>query len=281
MLQSRGLRFQQVGSAEKLLERTSYFRVASYLRPMEQDRHTHCFKPNSYFENAVQLYEFDQKLRALLFTAIQSIEIAFRAALINKVALQYGSFWYMNPDLFDTTLHERNLAKIKQEVERSSEDFIQEYYEKYTSPSLPPVWKTLEVVSFGSLSKTYRTLTDNSLKKKIARDFLLPQHVYFENWLLAIVVLRNCIAHHARIWNRNFVSLLRLPHRLTAPWIEIEGINTMKLFAILSCIYYLLQAIEPNNRFKEDLLALFAAYPNVDLRAMGFPENWREFPLWK
>lgn len=29
----------------------------------------------------------------------------------------------------------------------SNEDFIKEHSEKYTFPSLPPVWKTLEVVS--------------------------------------------------------------------------------------------------------------------------------------
>ena len=40
---------------------------------MELDKMTHQFKINSYFENALQLYYFDKKLRALVFTAIKRI----------------------------------------------------------------------------------------------------------------------------------------------------------------------------------------------------------------
>ncbi len=42
------------------------------------------FKPNSYFENAVNLYEFDRDLRELIFTAIQAIEIALRSTLLSN-----------------------------------------------------------------------------------------------------------------------------------------------------------------------------------------------------
>ncbi|WP_308919163.1 MULTISPECIES: Abi family protein [Bacteroidaceae] len=41
------------------------------------------FKLNSRFDNAINLYFFDKKLRALLFTAIQSFEIALRSKLIH------------------------------------------------------------------------------------------------------------------------------------------------------------------------------------------------------
>ena len=37
----------------------SYFRLANYLRPMEQDKIAHIFKPNSTFENALDLYYFE------------------------------------------------------------------------------------------------------------------------------------------------------------------------------------------------------------------------------
>ena len=37
----------------------SYFRLANYLRPMEQDKIAHIFKLNSTFENALDLYYFE------------------------------------------------------------------------------------------------------------------------------------------------------------------------------------------------------------------------------
>lgn len=83
MLKERGLIIDDENYALGQLKIMSYFRLANYLRPMEQDKVAHIFKPNSHFDNAVNLYFFDKKLRALLFTAIQSFEIALRSKLIH------------------------------------------------------------------------------------------------------------------------------------------------------------------------------------------------------
>lgn len=45
---------------------------------MESDKMNHVFKPKSRFENVVTLYNFDRDLRTLIFSVIQSIEIALR-----------------------------------------------------------------------------------------------------------------------------------------------------------------------------------------------------------
>lgn len=41
-----------------------------------------------------------------------------------------------------------------------------------------------------------------------------------------------------------------------------------------------LDIISPNNDFKDKLMDLFAAFPEIDLRAMGFNANWQSEPLW-
>ena len=45
---------------------------------MEANKTTHQFKPNSRFEDAVALYNFDIELRDLMFKAVQRLEIALR-----------------------------------------------------------------------------------------------------------------------------------------------------------------------------------------------------------
>ena len=85
LLKKRGLLIQNEGKALRQLQIISYFRLANYWHPLEQDKRTHLFKPNSYFENALNLYYFDKKLRALVFTAIQSIEIASRTQMIHHM----------------------------------------------------------------------------------------------------------------------------------------------------------------------------------------------------
>ena len=105
MLKDRGLIIRDDNDASAQLKIMSYFRLANYLRPMEQDKTTHVFKPNSHFDNAVNLYYFDKKLRALLFTAIQSFEIALRSKLIHHFSMAYGSFWIMDRSLFADAEH--------------------------------------------------------------------------------------------------------------------------------------------------------------------------------
>ena len=59
LLKSRGLIIADLSKAAKFLGEVSYFRFVQYLRPMEADKTTHQFKPNSRFEDAVALYNFD------------------------------------------------------------------------------------------------------------------------------------------------------------------------------------------------------------------------------
>jgi abortive infection bacteriophage resistance protein len=124
-------------------------------------------------------------------------------------------------------------------------------------------------------------LTDNNLKKQIAREFGLRQHLYLESWIKSLSVLRNCIAHHARIWNRKYPWKPQIPKKLQSPWIYDITISQEKLYAQLCYIVYLLNAIDPNNDFKQSLKALLSKYPIVDISAMGFPKLWYNEALWK
>lgn len=82
MLKGRGLLFDDEHIAIEYLKIISYFRLANYWKPMESDKINHVFKPHSRFENVVTLYNFDKELRCLIFSAIQSIEIALRTKVI-------------------------------------------------------------------------------------------------------------------------------------------------------------------------------------------------------
>ncbi len=281
MLKARGLTIGDDNDAIMHLKNISYFRLANYLRPMEMDRSTHQFKPNSRFENALNLYFFDKKLRALLFTAIQSFEIALRSKLIHHFSMIYGAFWVLNRDLFnDKKIFSDCTIRVQQEVFRSKEDFIQEHYDKYTDPIIPPVWKTLEVVSFGTISRILCNLSDNRIKKRIAREFNLPQHKLLESWCKSAVTLRNHLAHHSRIWNRTYPIQPQLPQSLNGDWIRTAGVTNNRLYAQLCILAYLQNAIHPGNDFKQQLKSLLHAHSNVDVAAMGFPSQWQSEPLW-
>jgi abortive infection bacteriophage resistance protein len=281
ILQERGLIIEDLNDASITLNTISYFRLANYWRPMEMDKISHQFKPNSRLGDIISLYNFDKELRMLLFSAIQEIEIALRTKMIHYCSLQFGAFWFMEQQLsHNSRMFAENFSHIKLELSRSKEDFILEHNQRYDNPPYPPAWKTLEVISFGTLSKLYNNLSDTVVKKKIARDFMLPQHLYLESWMRCLAVLRNCCAHHARIWNRHFPMKPQLPQKLPLPWIVNKNISVDKIYPQLCCVIYWLNSIHGKNTFKSDFLKLIDSYPNVDITAMGFPEDWKDEEIW-
>lgn len=130
-LQNEGLVIVDERKANAFLENVSYFRFAAYLRPFKaSDRRG--YKENATFEKAMRLYEFDAKLRTLLFSAIQKVEISLRAKVINQFSLNYGVFWFINPDLaVDNHKYAENLSSLDRELRRSKDDFIKGHYMKY------------------------------------------------------------------------------------------------------------------------------------------------------
>lgn len=283
-LKSRGLNIEDEAKAERVLSIISYFRFANYLRPMEADKVTHIFKLGRKFSNAVDLYYFDKELRSVIFSAIQTVEIALRTSVIQHFSMKYGSFWFMDTNLFkDAKMHKNCRKTLKTELTRTREDFIKEHFAKYSMPSMPPSWKTLEVASFGTLGKLYSNFSDTSIKKTVARRFNVPQHEILDSWIAALAALRNCCAHHARVWNRIYPMKPQLPptKKMRAAWVDVSAVDPSRLYALLCCLLYWVNNIQPDNTLKADIIGLLQKHSNVDPSAMGFPVGWEKEALWR
>ena len=281
VLRRRGLIIDDEAQAESVLDIISYFRLADYWRFMEADRLTHQFKPGSRFDNFVDCYYFDKELKALLFSAIQSIEVVMRAKVIKRFSPQFGAFWFMKPEYAaNESFFSSNLEHIRTEINRSREDYITEHFQKYSSPDFPPVWKTLEVVSFGTLSKLYSNFRDATAKHLVAREFGLNHHKFLRSWMEMLSVLRNYCAHHARVWNRRFPIKPQMPVRMPNAWITNMSFPRESLYPQLCCITYWLNSIYTNNSFSSDIKDLLYKHPTVNSRLMGFPVGWEEEGLW-
>lgn len=81
ILKNRGLLFDDENTAIEYLKIISYFRLANYWKPMENDKVNHVFKPNSKFENVLTLYNFDKELRNLIFSGIVYLRFAMATSL--------------------------------------------------------------------------------------------------------------------------------------------------------------------------------------------------------
>lgn len=281
-LKQRGLIIDNEAEALAILDRTSYFRLADYWRPMEVDKTSHIFKPNTRFSDIITIYRFDTELKQTIFNAILQIEITVRSKMIRYFSSEHDPFWFADEALGDDSeCFQSNIAHIRRELKRSQEDFITEHFAKYDIPEYPPAWKTLEVLTLGTVSKLYTNFSDNTAKNLMAKDFGLPQHLILGSWLASITVLRNKCAHHARVWNRRFPVMPELPRKTTLPWITNRNLHPFKLYPHLCYIAYWLNSIIPANTFTKDIKTLLAKYPVVDPTAMGFPRDWKNEPLWQ
>lgn len=321
MLKQRGLSIKQPERAKRFLEVVSFFRLSIYMRPFQIPGNSeHLFKPNSEFKEIVDLYAFDRELRLLVIDAIERVEVAVRASLNNHMSCKYqsevahsGSHWYLNRRLFKKSYdHHRLISgledkqakeagqlrrdidkinsshatdEVKQQriAQRSKENYPRFYQQNYQTPALMPGWAMTEELTLGSLSHIYQGLIRDADRKAIARRFDIP-HEVLASWLHTLNFVRNCCAHHSRLWNRELSvqpkiphgELWKLPERLDRSQIQPQR----RIYVVLLLLAYLMRQVSPDSQWHSKVKALILLHPDVPLFPMGFPDDWQSHIFW-
>ncbi|MDY3266586.1 MAG: hypothetical protein SOX26_03510 [Phocaeicola sp.] len=102
----------------------------------------------------------------------------------------------------------------------------------------------------------------------------------FISWLTVIALTRNTCCHHARVWNKENSITPMIARKLSRPWIS-PSVPTNRTFFDICIIKWFVDIVSPHNDMKSHLQQLLSDFPMVDIKAMGFPINWQEEPLWK
>lgn len=281
LLQSRGLIISEPIKAERYLDFIGYYRLSAYMYPLLQlPKEQHRYKPNTTFSHIMMLYRFDKKLRLLLFNEIEKIEIAVRSSIVNTGCKLLGdSFWITNGDHFiNENKFNHTLDLIDSEMHKSREDFIVHFRQTYSN-KYPPVWILAEILPFGVITNIFSNIKSAKVKKCIANKFGL-QISPFESWLTIITLTRNACCHHARVWNKQNTIKPMLPNKTSGQWISLPT-DTLRIYFNICIIKYFINTISPQNDMKTKLDSLLSSFPNVDIKAMGFPQGWNDEPLWK
>jgi len=279
-----GMLFRDEAAAKPLLLNISYYRLKGYWWDMQSDRVVHKFYPESYFEDVIDRYYFDRQLRVILFDVIELIEIGLRTRMIYFLAQTYGGLWYLNNAISENAyLHAQHFERLKDEFDRSKEIYAKDFKDKHPDCN-PDVWIILETASFGTLSKIYKNLKHQLPEKsQIANSLGLNLSTDLSGWLESLALIRNVIAHHSRIWSRNFV---KFPNQIANPrglWLQfpILPVQRKRAFLVMSSMLYLCNMIDPNNNIKKRILDLFNDNPQIPIYKLGFLNDWQNEPLWQ
>jgi abortive infection bacteriophage resistance protein len=311
LLKNRGLEITDDSLGIAYLGRIGYYRLSAYLYPMRaplmlQDPTTQKIKvtrqdqfiSGSRFDDALQMYVFDKKLRLLLLDAIERVEVTLRVD-ISYILGRKDTFAHTNPcmlhgnftkkkKLIGLTAHQEWLAKYEKVLNRSKEDFVKHYKHKYGLPL--PIWVSVELWDFGMLSTFYQGM-QTSDKTTIATKYGIFDFLVMESWLRTLTYIRNVAAHHSRLWNRNLVDQPKLPKigeiRAFDPLVSDSAMVkdvSRRLYSVLCILVYLLKVISPNSSWRDrlrEMIDQFPIIPQLSISEMGFPKDWKSHDFWE
>jgi len=284
LLVSRGLTVNSRADALHYLTHIGYYRLSGYALPFQiggtgADRHN--FKHGVTFDDILDRYVFDRKLRLLVMDAIERIEISVRAALTNEIAARHGAHWYMNRLLFNPAFdHGRFIDDIKQQIghapanNRRRDIYIEHYYQTYSTPPLPPSWMVFESITFGTISIAYQHLAHPEFVS-VCGSYRMP-HPVLISWLHSLNYIRNICAHHARLWNRECRIKPMIARAFHADLTPNE-----RVYAQLVVMQILLAKIAPGNHWAQKLRDLLTEHPAIPIVSMGFPADWAARQIWR
>jgi len=290
-LKSCGLNIHNEAYAIKKLLTINYYRLSAYyltFKPYNSNK----FYPNTEFRTIIRLYDFDRHLRHILFGAIEVIEVYLRTQIAYWHTKEYGAFGYLEKDNFHCNDKEFNqvIDIIENECKRSDEKFIEHFKKKYNTTDLP-LWTAVEILSLGTLSKFFKIMKKKD-KDNVCQIFDVHSTQVFQSWIHSLTIVRNISAHHSRLWNKQLRISFKVPNknRLFQPIAKItkkikgelrEFNNNGSTFFTIFVLKYMLDRIGEEVEFKNSIEELLNSYPEVNLKAMGFVDNWKTLDIWE
>ena len=177
LLASRGMEITNMAAASNCLGRIGYYRLSGYWYPFRRshissnpltgERLIHPgtgkpqiivednFRPGTTFQQVMDLYVFDKRLRLLLLDAIERVEIALRVDIALLIGTRdpwahrdskqlRGRFVkQVNPQTGKTGFQDW-LERLDDNFTRSREEFVKHFKMKYAGEHLP-VWIAIEL----------------------------------------------------------------------------------------------------------------------------------------
>lgn len=280
LLRQRGMHVGDDSQARHILGHLNYYRLRGYWMGFEATpiNGEQPFRPGTDFGDVIALYDFDRRLRLEVNDAIDRVEVSLRTQWAYVLGHKAGPMAHRDPALFNS-YHGTLLSKIESVFAERNEVFLRRYLDRDEEP---PIWALCEVLTFGDLSKWFRSLKNHADRQAIAGVYGLHE-TPFGPFIEHLAYVRNVCAHHGRLWNRHLVVGTMTPPKkpavLVAQLQRQEG-RFQRIYNTLTLLAFVLRTISPDSTWAQRLRALVEERPDL-WDAMGFPVKWQTFDLWQ
>lgn len=297
-MQDRGLLVPDVARAERYVRSIGYYRLSPYMIPFRY-RGSDDFRVGVAFDDLLDLYVFDRKLRLLVLDALERVEVAVRSALTDHMAQAHGAFWYLDPIHFRDARRYRDFLRMVRddcsqqllaEPEQTDgtlvhQSALEHYLLTYACPELPPSWIVMERLTLGQVEHLIGNLKLRSDRTAIAKSLGITEPLLV-SWMRTFVRVRNICAHHGRLWNAVLGVSPALPTSPTVAWLADRAAvadspaRRTRLYPVLVALQSLLSTLSPGSSWAWRLKSLIDDHPGLPLAAMGMPDGWFQDPFW-
>ena len=257
--------------AKEILETVNYYRLSAYGIDL-LDKKTDHYRDGTSLEQIHSLYQFDSRLRNTISPVIEFVEIKLRSYIAYHLAIKYGTECYRDRSFFHPwvsgvtgkDMFDYFNEHVDEEIKKQSKKpMVVHHVQKYGGHF--PIWVVVELLSLGTLSTLYSIMKRED-QKAIAQKFNTG-YAYVKSWFAALVEIRNICAHYGRLYNMPLDSLAKLSPK------ESRYANS-RLFTDCLALKYIMKGESIWNTFILNLRAIIDECPNVNLKCIGFPENW-------
>lgn len=295
ILMKKYVSFQQKKSMREFLDYAGYFRASRYGKYLLSQ--VNVFGSRADINIFLTLYDFDVRLRLLLFKYCKKAEVYFKSAVANAVSLKTGDAgFYLDKQSYtpsksekDKKTRNRNVMffntkffsslvdseeKLRKDVVKHPE--LKEYRKGGTRHNnVLPVWAAFSYFEFGTIVMLYSylrgdlrkevlhyTYSETNYKKEVTKQM--------DTWLDAIRNLRNYCAHHSMLVG------------MTSSIVLLDGRDSVDVFPDSTNLYSRLYALKKVLQKKDaDMLAVelekLICEIKLDIYKMNiFPVNWKE-----
>lgn len=255
--------FHNENDAKSHLINLNYYRLSGYWLPYKNEDDS--LHHGIYFEDIIRLYKFDGELKTLCYNALETIEISVRTKFAYYMAKKYGAHPLKEENFKNKSKFQVSYKKLCTELARKNQHIFVEHYNQTYKEDTPPIWVSVEVITFGALSQFIKNIADVGIKKEIANSYNLDIGV-LDALLYHLATLRNDIAHHSRVYNKVFKITPKLPKFLAY---KTNPNSIGYLYNTIVLCDYILTQIEGKSDLEKDVLALISKY-NIDKYKMGY-----------
>lgn len=215
LLKQRGLAFKDEDNAHAIFHNIPYYRLINGFKDTILENKNEDYS-GFYFEDLIDLYDFDREISLFLFKYIQIFEESLLATLSNEISCNIG---YKESDYLNKSNY--NLGK-KTLSGKSEQDILFKNIDKILNDTIRPIvhysnihknvppWILFQYMSFGDKKYIYK-LCKEQVKNSILLHYFNNSNGNIKEFMVYSLNLmncyRNCAAHGEVISNNAFMNL--------------------------------------------------------------------------